>query len=82
MVDAFAYTKFNPELDMELDPLEPDVNSNDQGTALTKEKPAGRPSAEKLVTNADRLEKLPKYLMLISPLLSAFALKSNNWCKH
>ena len=82
MVDALAYSKFNPEVDMELEPLELEVNINDQGTALAKEKPAGRPSADQLATNANRLEKLPKYLMLISPLVPAFSLKSNNWCKH
>lgn len=82
VIDVFAYTKFNPYIEMELEPLEIDANTNDQSTALAEEKLAGRLSAEQLATNIGRLEKLPKYLMLISPFLPAFALKSNDWCKH
>jgi len=53
-----------------------------ESMALSTEKPANRLTTEQQAGNVSLLEKLPKYLMLISPFLPAYSLKLNYWCKH
>ena len=45
------------------------------------DQPIKRPTAEQQTRNVELLEKLPKYLMLISPLVPAYSLRLNKWCK-